>query len=161
MDNQEVDRMEKSLQRMLDWIKAIDTKTQIALGLNVAMLGGLVAVTPKPESLNPAILGLLALGGLLPFVSCTQCIRAFFPNTKGPGDSRIFFGAIANRSLSGFRQALAKETTETYGDDLSEQVYRNAEIATGKYRMVKNAILLQGMAVVPWLIVCYFLFKGF
>ncbi|NOG92585.1 MAG: hypothetical protein HND42_05010 [Armatimonadetes bacterium] len=146
---------------MIDWNKAIDTKTQIALGLNLAMLGGLVAMSPKPDDLTFRMLVLLAIGGILPFLSCVQCMRGFFPQTKGPGDSLIFFGAIDNRTVDGYRKAICEETDETYASDLCEQVYRNAQIATSKYRLVKNAILLQAMGVIPWLIASYVLYKGF
>lgn len=156
-----IDRLEKSLQRMLDWNKAIDTKTQIVLGLNIAMLGGLVALSPEPDEFTTGALCGLAIGGFFPFLSCIQCIRGFFPQTKGPGDSLIYFGAIAKRTLDGFRKALANETDEAYVADLEEQVYRNAQISTSKYTLVKNAILFQAIGIIPWLIVSYVLYKGF
>lgn len=156
----QTDILEKSLGRMLHWIKAIDTKTQLALGINVGMLGAILALTPRRQDMVAASLGLLALGGLLPFLSCIQCLRAFFPRTTGPGDSRIFFGAIDNRTLQGFREALERETEETYCGDLTEQVYRNAQIANAKYNLVKSAIVMQGLAVTPWLVACYLLYRG-
>lgn len=64
-EQQQIEVQEKALARCLEWIRHADSKSQIFISLNLAMIGALVAGLPTPDKLNVRSLILLDLGFLL------------------------------------------------------------------------------------------------
>ena len=155
-----IQQQESSLDRQLEWIRAVDSKTPIIIGLATAMLAVTGALSPDPKSLTWATGVLMAIGSLPLIGSLCWCAAATFPHTEGPDGSLIYFGGISKRSSAKYTEAVSTRTTEDYLQDLNAQCHRNAQIATAKYRAVQRAHLWLFIATPVWLIACYLLYKG-
>lgn len=146
---------ESMLSRLLEWIRAVDTKTPLVIAIATGMLGVIAAVAPTPADLTlRSSLG-MALGAVPLLGSLVLCLKATFPQTRGPLDSLIFFGGIATRSAEQFRDAVQKRTQEEYLLDLLAQCHRNAEIAASKYADLKRALYWLAASIPFWLWVIY------
>lgn len=152
------DVAEKSLQRMLEWIRTIDTKGQIVLGLDLALIGSIVAVWPSDKAFRGFLAIASIVAGGLVVSSIAYSLSAFFPQLRrtltrnqSPPSSFIFFGAIAASSEDDYIKRMTEQTQEGYHLDLLHQVHRNAVIVNRKYVRVKWAILQQGLAIAPWI----------
>ena len=155
-----IERQEVSLSRQLEWIRAIDTKTPIIIGLATTMLAVTGALSPKPQDLNLGWGVAMAMGSL-PLIGCLSwCAAATFPHTAGPGSSMIYFGSICKLPHADYANALSTRSDAAYLVDLNAQCHRNAQIATAKYRAVQRAMLWLFMATPAWLVACYLLYKG-
>jgi len=153
-------RQEAILDRQLDWIKAVDSKTPIIIGLATAMLAVTGALSPAAKDLNWGT-GLLMAMGSLPLVGCLAfCAAATFPHTDGPKDSLIYFGAICKMPFNAYSAKANAQSEQGHLNDLNVQCYRNAQIATAKYAAVQKAMLWLFIATPFWLIACYLLYKG-
>lgn len=151
----QVDRADKTLDRLLEWIRAVDAKTPVIMAIDTAMLGVLAALTPAPEKLSATAWLWIAFGSAALIVSLGLCARATFPQTKGPGASLIYFGGIASRSADAFAQAMREVTKAQYLEDLLGQCHRNAQIATDKFACVRRALFWLVAGIVPWLAALY------
>ena len=134
MDHQElVPLLETNLSRQLHWISATDSKTAFAVTLATVMLRVLAAVAPDDaEAWDKAPAIFASLAAALGVASLLSATLATFPRTKGPKDSFIYCGGIAERTLDQFRKSVSTMTSDSYVSDLAAQCHRNAEIATAK-----------------------------
>lgn len=156
----QVERAEKILDRLLEWIRAVDAKTPVVMAIDTAMLGALAAIAPSPEKLCITTWLWIAFGSAALIVSLGLCAKATFPQTKGPEGSLIFFGGIASRSADAFGQAMRELTKTRYLDDLLSQCHRNAEIAGNKFACVRKALFWLIAGIAPWLVALYILARA-
>jgi hypothetical protein len=156
----QIGRAEKTLDRLLEWIRAVDTKTPVVMAVDTAMLGVLAALAPSPDQFGATTWLCIAFGSVALIVSLGLCAMATFPQTKGPEGSLIYFGGIAARSAEAFAQAMYEQTNTQYLDDLLRQCHRNAEIAANKYARVRRALFWLVGGIVPWLATLYLLSRG-
>ncbi len=153
-------RQEAVLDRQLEWIKAVDSKVPIIVGLTTAMLAVITALSPAATDLSWSTLLLMATGSL-PLAGClTSCVIATFPHTDGPKDSFIYFGAICKLPFEVYATKASTRSEQDHLNDLTVQCYRNAQIATAKYSAVRKAMLWLFIAMPLWLVACYLLYKG-
>lgn len=150
-------RQEATLERMLEWIRAIDSKTPIILGLCTAMLAVLGAVAPKPNALDKSSAFLLLCGGTPLVLALIQCMRATFPQTRGPANSLLFFGGVAATPYATYDTKVNSRSEAEYLTDLNAQCHRNAEIAAAKFRAVQWAFRWLYIGMPLWLVACYLL----
>ncbi len=145
------DVLEKTLARLLHWIAAADTKMSWLLAIHTAMLGVLVALTPKPlvwglGSVSSVIAGLILL------VSVLMLTAVAFPRTDGPKESLIYFGGIVSYEYETYRANISGLNPEDYCDQLTQQCYRNAEIANAKFKWLQGSMITLFIAIIPWLV---------
>jgi len=153
--------LEVNLARQISWIGVADSKISFVFAVSTAMLGVLAAVSPKAVegwAVAPAIFA--AFATVFGLASLLLLSLASFPRTKGPKNSLIYFGGIAQRDAEQFKQAASQMSTESYIDDLSAQCHRNAEIAERKFVWVQRALIVLYLAVAPWCLAVYLLYNS-
>ncbi len=150
-----------NLTRQVEWVKQADAKANFAFAFNMAMLGMLAAVAPKTLSGWSPAPGLFSVLATLLFAYSLVCIGiALFPRTWGPDSSLVYFGGISKHTIDDFREAACALTEDAYLQDLCDQCYRNAEIATTKFKWVQRAIFTLYIAALPWLLAIWLLYSG-
>ena len=139
----------QNLNNIQDWIKAADTKFSILLGV-VAVLFGLTTVIFKslPYIANnefSATVFFVALFTVLYILSTVTtlliCLIGLFSRLKPNQDSCLYFGCIANKNLSVFKQSILSQTEEEKLDDLLNQIHINSIIANKKMKLFNYAIV--------------------
>ena len=158
--SQAIDAQEKSLARLLEWIRHADSKSQILITLNLAMIGGIVAGMPTPDKLNVRDVGFLLVGAGPSFFNLMHCLHATSPRTITKAtQSSIYFGLMAKSGLDQYLIYVSERTQEEYLHDLNEQCYANAKIADKKYRHIRIAVLWTFRCILLWLIAVYLLYR--
>lgn len=153
-------RQEATLQLQLDWIRAVDCKTPVVIGVATAMLAVTGALSPAPANIT-WVTGVLIIAAILPVLVCIGwCIASTFPQTTGPRGSMIFFGGIAAMAASEYSKAIGGRSDAEYLEDLNAQCHRNAEIAADKYKAVRHAMAWLFVSLLPWVATCSVLYKG-
>jgi hypothetical protein len=146
-----------TLERQLEWIRSADSKVPILVGVSTAMLGALATLLPALFKLSPwgafwsgiAAFALLACNGASAF--------AVFPRTDGPPNSLLFFGTIASMTRPEYAHKIINQSEWDHLQDLITQTYRNAEVATLKYRWVKRAFGWLFFSILPWTVAVFLL----
>lgn len=152
-------RQEANLDRQLEWVRAVDSKAPIVIGLATAMLAVTGALSPAPKDLNWGMALVMALGSL-PLLGCLcWCAAATSPRTKGAAGSMIYFGGICKTPRAEYGNKVNAWADADYLADLNAQCHRNAQIAAAKYQAVQRAFLGLFIATPAWLIACYLLYK--
>jgi hypothetical protein len=151
---------EKTLDRLLDSIRAADAKTATVLAIDAAMIAALVALTAQSDGQGPWSAGWVAAGSAFLVASIVLVALATVPQLTGPRDSLIFFGGIASRTPAEFAATSISRGQRGYLEDLTSQCHRNAVIALGKYRRIRYATLALIIGVWPWLASIFFVIRG-
>lgn len=152
-----MDRIEKSLQRQLEWIKTADSKVAPLYTINVAMLGLLATLIKVTTEWNCIKYSLIFSTIIFLSISLIFLTRTLFPRLSGPHGSLIFFGEIAKLDIEEFSEKISDQTDDEYSNDLINQVHRNSQIATEKYQAVKHAFISTLIATPSWLISIFIL----
>ena len=113
---------------------------------------------PDAEAWDKAPAIFASLAAALGVASLLSATLATFPRTKGPKDSFIYFGGIAERTLDQFRESVSTMTSDSYVSDLAAQCHRNAEIATAKFLWVQRALCCLYLSVPPWALALWLLY---
>jgi hypothetical protein len=153
VDEKEIREMlEKTLARLLEWIRAAEAKMAPVLAIDTAMLGVLGALTPPvfERSIVSAIVVVVA--AVLLLASLLLLFLAAIPRTRGPQASLIFFEAIKRTDCKGYLSAVRALTDDRYIADLAAQCHRNAEICSRKFQLLWCSTWLLFSAVIPWLV---------
>jgi len=151
---------DKMLSRQLQWIAAADGKVTPVFAIDAAMLGVLAALVPPigQWSISAAITASLAG---VPLVGSIACLAlAAFPRLSGPKGSLTFFGGITTLSEGDYLKRMSSGVNQDLIEDIYRQVYRNAEIAAGKYSFIKWAMILMFGSVPFWLIAVWLMYPG-
>jgi len=151
-------RLETTLQLLLDWIAAADSKTNTLFGFATAMLGVLVAVAPPASGWDLTAALLTGVAALLLATSLLLASLAAFPRTAGPEGSLLYFRGIVTRDAASYLQAVRDASGGDYLEDLANQCHRNAEIADTKFLWIQRAMIALYLSVLPWLAALYFLY---
>lgn len=155
-----IELQERNLDRLLDWIRAVDTKTPIVMAIDTAMLGVVIALLPEPRVSTAQTVFWIAFGSSSLVLGLLLCALATFPQMAGPKNSLIFFGGIAGHTQADYARAVAGRSANEYLDDLNTQCHRNAQIALSKYKQVQRAVFWLLFGIGPWLITVYALTRG-
>lgn len=145
---QRIDIAEKQLERLLEWIPILDTKFNIILGIELAMLGLLASFAPpfKVWEWHTYILTVLTLFFLLK--SLLSFYIANNPHLDGPSDSLIFFESVARLSKDLYRTMFYRQTQQEYLTDILTQCHINSLIISKKFQLLKvayNNLLLSAL----------------
>lgn len=155
-----VARQETILSMQLEWIRGVDNKGSLVIGLATAMLAMVAAVTPARAELTCPNIFTALVGATAPMLCVLWCGLASFPHTHGPSGSMVYFGTIASRPFPAYAKAASEQSEREYLVDLVAQCHRNAQIAACKYKHIGRGLLALFVGVPVWLICCYFLYKG-
>lgn len=146
------------LDKQLSWISNGDIKIGAIITLNLALLTGLGATFNAKEPL--VFLDILyAISTILIIISIYYCKLGFRPKFSPPNQSNIFFGTITQKDLTTFVQEIDNISLEDFSKDLSHQIYRNAEIASLKYKYLSiatNFFLIAGVFCLTTLGITFF-----
>jgi hypothetical protein len=151
---------EKTLERLLEWIRAADAKIPPVAAISTSMLAVIAALFPDANNWD-----LISVGaGILAIIPLAICLillfLASFPQTKGPTNSLIFFEGIKINDSTTYCTKVKKMTEEEYIIDLAEQCHRNAEIAGSKYWLLKCAMKSLFLSLLPWLFFVFVLYRN-
>lgn len=149
-DLRTIERAEKSLQRMLDWISRHDVRTAAALGISVAMVGAMATATPPAArwSLPFAIALAVSVAGFTGVIG--NLIFGMFPRIRGGRPSPFFFGSIARMEWSDYRNRFIAVSEADYLDDILAQTHVNALILQAKFRAFSRAAFCLALTAGPW-----------
>ncbi len=152
---------QKNLERLLNWIRAADSKIAPVLAIDTAMAGILATLFTKvTEHTWYTMLLFLAVAVLLG-LSILFLAFAAFPRTEGPKGSILYFGGIVTFSRKAYTDTTRNLKTEDYFEDLSAQCHRNAEIANIKYIWVCRAMKMLFCSILPWLVAVCILYGAY
>lgn len=155
--NGEIDRQEKILDRLLEWVRAADNRFPPLAAINIAMLGIFAALAPDVSKWTLELISSVSIAASLLGISLIYLALAMFPRTKGPPHSVIYFEGIRRRTSESYHAAINELTETNYLADLIAQSYRNAEIAHVKFKYVRFAMIAWFVSIVPWSLTLYLL----
>jgi len=141
---------EAELARLLEWVRAAESRLALVLPLSTAMLGALAVLAPTASKWT-MVSGIAAsFAALLLVLSIAFAACASFPRTTGPRGSLIYFGGITDRELKQYKNEVKSMTAESYLEELIRQCHRNAQIAERKYAWVQRSMACLFLAALPW-----------
>lgn len=149
-DPRAVERAEKSLQRMLEWIGRHDVRTAATLGITVAMVGALASATPAASRWTLPFGVALAAAGLGFLVTIGFLLRGILPRIVPAAPSPFFFGSIAGMDWSTYRRACLAMSDDDYLNDLLRQTHVNAVILRAKFKAFSRAVVALVLTALPW-----------
>ena len=158
-DEVRIESLESSLDRLLVWIQAADTKGTIILAMDTGMLGVLSSCVPVASRLGFWSGAFAVVATALLVSSGIQICWVTVPRVDGPRRSMIFFGGIAEYEREEFVRCVRARRDDEYINDLALQIHRNGEIAKLKYRHVASAMALLQWSITPWLVGVYLLYR--
>ena len=156
---QRIKILESSLDRLLSWINSANSATNFLFTITTAMLGVIALLASDIKNWSVGSFVITVITTILLLTSLLMSLLIYFPRTKGPEDSLIFFGGIAKKEIGQFEEAILELKEKDYITDLIHQCHRNAEIAFVKYTWFKRAMLLLFLSALPWVISVYLLYK--
>jgi len=152
-------RMEAQLTRLLDWVRAAESRLALVLPLSTAMLGALAVLAPASSQWSVSAAISAAFAAFFLVLSIAFTALASFPRTTGPKRSLIHFGGIVSRDLMQYEAEVKSITSDQYVDDLIRQCHRNAQIAERKYAWVQRSMACLFIAALPWVIALFTLYS--
>ena len=141
-----------ALERQLAWISTAEVKVGAVIAINTAMLGGLATAfnaSHLPSRTAWAYLFTLAAAGVS-LIALFCAAMALVPRIAGPKESLLFFARVAAGECHDYQERFAKASDAELLKDFTAQVYRNAEIASDKYKWVGKAIRWSSFNILPW-----------
>jgi hypothetical protein len=151
------DALEKSLNRIHEWIRAVDQKINICLVFETAVILTIALPTFHFLKANftdlsrPAAL-MLCFGAASLMAAVLKLIGAIKPNLKVDSPSITFFGGIAKLSLVQYKTAVSQTSTSKYKKELTEQTYYAAKISNKKHTWLGQSITLFISGMILWII---------
>lgn len=155
-----VTRIEAELARLLDWVRAAESRLALVLPLSTAMLGALAVLAPAASKWTVVAAIAAAFAAFFLVLSIAFAAFASFPRTTGPTGSLIYFGGITSRDLTQYGSEVKSMTPDQYIDDLIGQCYRNAQIAERKYTWIQRSMACLFIAALPWVISLFILYSA-
>ena len=149
----------EQLERTNYWLSFSEAKNAALVALNIAI----IAVFTQVDILGMVLQSVFCIFFL---ASTLCCLISFSPNLKNKADEQnvefikncnlIFYGDIAKLSDSDTYLSCVKnrykfefdENEKYLFKDLAEEIVINSQIAVRKYRMFKNAMVIDVLAVV-------------
>lgn len=150
----------EQLDRLLEWIRAVDTKVSILTAIACAMIAAIATATPDPSAVVWSTVLAVIVGSAAPSMSLVLAALATFPHTVGPAGSLVYFGGIAQRSREDYAACMTSLCSSAYLEDVTAQCHRNAQIATLKYSRAQRATAWLFVGIIPWLVALYVLYRS-
>lgn len=153
-----IELYEKSLERMLAWVQASESRLGIIVPTATSMLGVMSGLAGFARSFNWLLYFALILSVIFLILSLVFAFFAVYPRVNGPKDSLIFFGKVKMLSVEDFRLKMDSASESSYAEDLLRQIHVNAQIADEKYSWIRRSMSCLMFAAVPWMVVVYLIF---
>jgi hypothetical protein len=151
--------LEYELDKVYDWIKAVDQKASIALALEVGITTIFTVPTVKLIiRLYPNIeTGQLLLATITPILFAFAIYKSLWvikPRIKMQKEmnSLIFFHSIAHMTFEDFKEQVRRSTPTKYKNDLIHQIYESARVAKNKHVLLTESVYVFILACFSWLI---------
>lgn len=151
--------VDKALARNLRWITTADAKIPPVFAIDTAMLGVLAALLPLTCQWTIVVVIVSFIAAVFLIVSIVFLAVASFPRLKGPKGSIVYFGGAITIDETDYIKRLSSGVTTELIEDVARQAYRNAEIATAKYKAVRLAMIFMFVGMPFWLIAIVFLYS--
>ena len=151
---------ERSLDRIHEWIRNVDTKASVILAMDTAMVAAIIALVPLGSAWGIDEVVWIALGIGLLLLSVGLVTLAIHPQVTNPVRSLLFFGDIAQDDVAHYCSSIYERTPKSYLDDLNLQCHVNSKIASAKFKWVGLATTCLLIGILPWLISIYLLIRG-
>ncbi len=152
-----IDAAEKNLERLLEWNSRYDTRASLLLGITIAMMGALASSFYQVGDRTWLIYLVAGISALALIGSLFVLYQGFFPRTKAPNDSLVYFGTIAQIDSTAYIDSFSKLTPQSYLDDLLNQCHINARIVNTKFERLKWSLRLLAVCLLPWTCALYLL----
>lgn len=150
---------ESQLSRLLEWVRAAESRLGLVLPLATAMLGTLAVLAPDKISWTVWAGIATFVSALLLLMSLVFAACASFPRTTGPKGSLIYFAGIVAKDVQQYQDAVKSMTPDSYLNDLIRQCHRNAQIAERKYTWVQRSMGCLFAAALPWFASVFILYS--
>lgn len=139
-------------ERHLSWIAAAEVKVGVVIAIQTALLGGLAAAFASSDTATRTVWTyvstLSAAGAAVMALFCAAMV--VLPRTDGPKESLLFFVSIGSQRYANYMQQFREATDMRVLADLTEQIHRNAQIATVKYTWVARSLTWSFLGAIPW-----------
>lgn len=127
------------ISRFDTYMESTQTKSNLYLALNTAILGGIItlAASNKPENitcLGVIILGITALLAVLSITITLIAITPYLKSASDKGDSVIFFQDVTNYTYDEYNEKIYAISDKKFLSDLTCQAYSLAEGLKRKYK---------------------------
>jgi pycsar effector protein len=152
--------LESSLDRLIEWAKAAESRLSLILPLSSGMLGALAVLAPAAGNWSVPGAIVAAFAAVLLVLSLLFAAFASFPRTTGPKRSLIYFGGIVTKDIDQYTAAMKELSGDDYLVDLARQCHRNAQIAERKYAWVQRSMVCLFLAALPWAVALFILYAG-
>lgn len=151
----------QTLDRNIAFVSNCDNKTSIALTAfgvlltlilsddGIQKLSSIItACLCKPQLTDCIYLGALGISAVLTIAGIIELGRVLFPNTSGKNANKslIFFsGIINNKNHTKYQNCFRSMSREDLFNDLTNEIYENAVIATRKYKQYGTGLKLSSI----------------
>lgn len=149
-DCPDCDVAERQLDRVQSFFPRIDTRASALFAIAVGELA-IGAVNIQLDDFKlwyvavPAALLALLIGGV--FVCLYLCA---YPSLEGGTNSLVYFREIAKLTEAEYVRRYTSYVHSDRLNDLTGQIWRNAQIASLKYQYLKWATILLMASTIPW-----------
>lgn len=140
----------KTLDRVLGFFQRVDSRAQVLMGIDVAMLFTLAVNAPSlvtPLWVHAVFVVAAALLGL----SLYKVYRVFNPQLRGPELSLIYFQEIAKLAEKEYLDRFTVQTVDGFTRDVLFQAWRNSEILIEKFKSLKDGMTAAGWSLPFWI----------
>lgn len=139
------------LNRTLTFFTRVDSKASVVFGVNTGLIAVLATRAFPYQHLQWEWIP-IGLTLLLLLVSFWHLYREAFPALDGGEQSRLYFREIAKRTEANYVSEWFALSEDEYLQDLTGQIWRNAQILIKKFDHMKWAFYSLALAVVPWVV---------
>jgi hypothetical protein len=162
---EKIENLKFIIGRYDNFIESSQSKSNLYIVLNTAILGGIITLLTSNTSLGVLIIIILGITALLAVISITLTLAAINPYLKNLGNngkSIIFFMDVAGVPYHKFKKKASRITEEKFLDDLTCQAYSLANgLKTKYYRLRYAGLTIVAEFILLFVCVIIFIIKYF
>lgn len=163
--NEKLENLKFIISRYDNFIESSQSKSNLYIALNTAILGGIITLLTSNASLGVLIVIILGVTALLAVISITITLAAINPYLKNLGNngkSIIFFMDVAGAPYHKFKKRVLSINEEKFITDLSCQAYSLANgLKTKYYRLRYAGLTIVAEFILLFICVIIFIIKYF
>lgn len=149
-DCPDCDVAERQLDRVLGFFPRIDTKASALFAISSAELA-VAAVNMQLDDFKSWYIAIPASGFfLLVAVVFVLLYKCAYPHLDGGTNSLIYFREIAKLTEADYVRRYTSYVHSERLNDLSGQIWRNAQIASLKFQYLKWGTIALMLSLIPW-----------
>mgnify|MGYP000729926887 CR=1 FL=1 len=156
---QKTEHLKFILNRYDHYIESIQSKSNLYIGLNTLMLGGIVTLLTNISlcKMNFVLCAIVLIIAFLSIISIIITLFAIKPHLSSgsSNNSIIFFNNVSKISHDKYLENIENSTDETLKNDIVNQVHCVATGLTNKYRNLSKVswlLTIQFAALLIWII---------